>query len=152
MNKRTAVFVVFAFAFASFVHAADDPASKQDQTAMQGEWQMVSGQRGGDAMPDAMVKTGKRVFKDDQLTVTVGGMLIMKATVKLDATKTPKTIDYVVTEGPSKGKTLLGIYEFSGEKLKSCFASPEGERPTAFETKPGDGWTLSEWKRAGAPQ
>jgi uncharacterized protein (TIGR03067 family) len=124
-----------------------DDANKSDLAALQGEWQMISGETGGMQFPAESAKTGKRICKGDQVTVTFGGMMIMKATIMLDATKNPKTIDYKLTDGPNKGKTQLGIYELKDDTFKSCFAAPDHERPTEFETKPGDGRTLSVWKK-----
>ena len=125
-----------------------DDAAKRDLALMQGEWTMVSGERGGMQMPANIVATGRRVCKDDQVTVNVGGMLIMKATFTVDASKSPRTIDYDVKDGPSKGKKQLGIYELNGDTLKFCFAEPDQPRPDSFETKAGDGRTLSVWKKA----
>ena len=139
---------VILIALCSIARAADDTANKADLARMQGEWKMVSGSRGGEDMPEAMLSTGKRVCKDDQVTVNVGGMLVMKATVTLDASKSPKTIDYAVTDGPAKGKKQLGIYEFDGETLKFCFAQPDAARPDSFESKAGDARTTSAWKKA----
>jgi len=34
-----------------------------------------------------------------------------------------------------------------GDTFKSCFGKPDAERPTDFTSKPGDGRTLSVWKR-----
>src|SRR5438874_6133809 len=85
-----------------------DEANKKDLAALQGEWQMVSGENGSRQFPAESAKTGKRICKDDQVTVTFGGMTIMKATITLDAAKNPKQIDYKLTDGPNKGKTQLG--------------------------------------------
>src|SRR5438874_12959458 len=79
--------------------AADD-AIKHDVAALQGEWSMVSGESAGMPLPEEMIKTGKRVCKDNEVSVNVGGMVIMKATFTLDASKSPRTIDYAITDGP----------------------------------------------------
>ena len=71
----------------------------------------------------------------------------MKAKITIDPSKKPKTIDYQMTDGFTKGKTQLGIYEVDGDTFKSCFGKPGTERPTEFTSKPGDGRTLSVWKR-----
>ena len=147
MAKRSIAIISLALLVACIGFGAADDASKKDLAALQGEWTMVSGENGGGQFPADSVKTGKRVCKGDDLTVTFGGMTIIKATITLDATKDPKTIDYKLTDGPSKGKVQLGIYELKDGTFKSCFAAPDHERPTEFETKAGDGRTLSVWKR-----
>ena len=53
-----------------------------------------------------------------------------------------------MTDGFTKGKKQLGIYEVDGDSFKSCFDKPGAERPTDFTSQPGDGRTLSAWKRA----
>jgi hypothetical protein len=71
----------------------------------------------------------------------------LKATITVDPSKNPKTMDYQMTEGVTKGKTQLGIYELDGDTFRSCFSAPGAERPTEFTTKPGDQRTLTVWKR-----
>ncbi len=122
-------------------------AVKKDLAALQGEWSMASGAADGQAMPDEMTKQMKRVCKGDETTTTMAGQMFLKAKITLDPTKKPKTIDYEMTDGFTKGKKQLGIYEIDGDTFKSCFASPGGERPTDFTSKSGDGHTLSVWKR-----
>jgi uncharacterized protein (TIGR03067 family) len=128
---------------------ADAPADavKKEMALLDGEWTMVSGERDGQPLPDAFVQSGKRVAKDGETTVTFGDMLLMKAKIKIDPSKKPKTIDYDVTDGSAKGKTVLGIYEIDGDTVKFCFAAPDKERPTEFKSKEGSGHTLSFWKR-----
>jgi uncharacterized protein (TIGR03067 family) len=130
------------------VAAGADDAVKKDMAELDGEWSMVSGEANRAAMPDAMVKTGKRVAKDGETTITFGGRVYFKAKFKIDPTKTPKTIDYTMTEGPTKGKTQLGIYERDGDSVKFCFAAPGADRPSDFTAKQGSQQTLSVWKRA----
>jgi uncharacterized protein (TIGR03067 family) len=43
-----------------------------------------------------------------------------------------KTIDYTMTDGLTKGKTQLGIYELDKDTVKFCFASPGQDRPGDF--------------------
>jgi uncharacterized protein (TIGR03067 family) len=98
-------------------------------------------------MPDLLLKQMKRVCKGDEATVTMAGQIYIKAKVTIDPSKQPKTIDYQMTDGFTKGKKQLGIYEVEGETFKSCFGKPDAERPSDFTSKPGDGRTLSVWKR-----
>ena len=126
--------------------AAQD-AAKKDSAKLEGEWTLVSAERNGEPVPDEVVKTAKRVFEGNEATVTVNDEVVLKATVTIDATKKPKTIDYKVTEGEAEGKTILGIYELDGDNAKFCSGTPGGERPTEFTAKEGSGRTLSVWKR-----
>jgi uncharacterized protein (TIGR03067 family) len=129
---------------------ADDQTVKTDLALLQGEWSMVSGSANGQPMPDDMLKQMKRVCKGDETTTTMGGQVFMKAKITIDPSKNPKTIDYEMTDGFTKGKKQLGIYEVSGDTFKSCFAKPGAERPTDYTSSPNDGRTLSVWKREKA--
>jgi uncharacterized protein (TIGR03067 family) len=122
-------------------------AAKKEMRQLEGEWFMVSGEANGQAMPQELVKTGKRLAKDGETTISMGGQVYFKAKFRIDPTKKPKAIDYTMTQGPTKGKTHLGIYELAGDTVKFCFAAPGGDRPTDFTAKEGSQRTLSVWKR-----
>jgi len=143
---RNAFLIGLAAAAISPAWAEENEAVKKDMTRLQGEWLMVSGSADGQPMSDPMLKQMKRVCKGDETTTTMAGQLFFKATITIDPTKKPKTIDYQMTDGFTKGKKQLGIYEVDGATFKSCFGKPGAERPTDFTSKPGDGRTLSVWK------
>ena len=143
----TALLVCLAGFTISSARADEKDAVTKDLAQMQGEWVMVSGSADGQPMPDPMVKQMKRVCKGEEVTTTMGGRLYFKAKIAISPAKKPKTIDYQMTEGLTKGKTQLGIYEVEGDTLKACFGKPGDERPADFTSKPGDGRTLSVWKR-----
>ena len=127
--------------------AAAQDAVKKEMALLEGEWSMVSGEADGLAMPKETVTSGKRVAKDGETTITFGGQVYFKAKFTIDPTKKPRAIDYAMTEGPTRGKTHLGIYELDGDTVKFCFAAPGKDRPTEFTAKQGSGRTLSVWKR-----
>ena len=132
-----------------FLVGADDAkdAIKKEMAQLEGEWSMVSAEANGLSLPKETVESGKRVAKDGETTITIGGQVYFKAKFTIDPTKKPKAIDYKMTEGPTKGKTHLGIYELDGDTVKFCFAAPEKDRPTDFTAKEGSQRTLSVWKR-----
>ena len=109
---------------------------------------MKSGVADGFELPEEMAKNFKRICKGNELTVLNGEQLIMKSTITLDQTKTPRTIDYDVIEGPTKGQKHLGIYELTGDTFKSCFAAPDAARPKEFKSESGDKQTFSIWIQA----
>jgi uncharacterized protein (TIGR03067 family) len=119
----------------------------KDAARLEGEWSMVSGEANGQALPADAVKAMKRVAKDGVTTITHGEQMYFKAKYTIDPTKKPKTIDYTMTEGPTKGKTQFGIYEIDGDTIKFCFAAPGVERPTEFKAPSNSNRTLSVWKR-----
>jgi uncharacterized protein (TIGR03067 family) len=127
--------------------AGAQDATRKETAQLEGEWSMVSGEANGQAMPKETVQSGKRVAKDGETTITFGGQLYFRAKFRIDPNKKPKAIDYTMTEGPTKGKIHLGIYELEGDTVKFCFAAPGGERPTDFTAKAGSQRTLSVWKR-----
>jgi uncharacterized protein (TIGR03067 family) len=120
-------------------------ATPSDSARLQGTWVMVSGAADGVAMPPAYASAMRRVLAGSDLTVTMGGQVFFRATVELDPDQAPKAVDYHMTAGPTTGAVQHGIYMFTGDTVRFCFASPGGARPTDFTTTPGDGRTLSSW-------
>ena len=143
MRLTAVLVVVFALGSAS----GGQDAVQKEMTQLEGEWSMVSGESDGFALPAEMARGGKRTAKDGMTTITMGGQPYFKAKFTIDPSKKPKTIDYAMTEGPTKGQTHLGIYELDGDTVKFCFAAPGKERPTDFTAKAGSTRTLSVWKR-----
>src|SRR5262249_8300440 len=108
-------------------------------TEFEGEWQMVSAVMNGQPMSKSDVQWVKRVTRGNQTSVIAGPQELMSMQFTHDPAGSPKTIEYVHTAGGSKGKTQYGIYEFEGDLLKICAAAPGADRPSEFESKPGDG-------------
>ena len=145
--KAFVLFIAWAAAVISTAGAAGDKTVKNDMDQLQGTWSMVAGSADGQSMPPEMQKQMKRVCKGDETTTTMGGQVFMKAKITIDPSKKPKTIDYEMLEGFTKGKKQLGIYEVDGDTFKSCFGAPGAERPKDFASQPGDHRTVSVWKR-----
>jgi uncharacterized protein (TIGR03067 family) len=147
--KTLHIALMIGLAFAAFTPIRADEADqiKKDMAGLQGEWSMVSASADGQSMPDEMMKQMKRVCVGDEATTTMGGQVFLKAKITIDPLKKPKTIDYQMTGGFTKGEKQFGIYELDGDTFKSCFGAPGAQRPADFTTKPGDQRTLSVWKR-----
>jgi len=146
-NIRNVLLIGLAAVTLASAWADERDAVKQELAKLQGDWSMVSGSADGQPMPAEMLKQMKRVCKGNETTTTMAGQIYFRAKFTLDPSKMPKTIDYQMTEGFTKGNTQLGIYEVEGDTFKACFGKPGAERPTDFTSKPGDGHTLSVWKR-----
>ena len=117
---------------------ADDKADLDKEVRkFLGTWTFESSETGGKQLPAGELKGLILTFEGDKHTVKKGDEVIQVGTQKLDPSKSPKTIDVTMVEGPHKGTVMLGIYEIDAHTLKVCF-DPEGKtRPTEFKSPPG---------------
>ena len=127
---------------------ADDKADvEKELKKFQGTWTFESVEAGGKEAPAEQFKGMTLTFAGDKHTVKKGDEVIQVGTQKLDPSKSPKSIDVTMTEGPNKGAVMLGIYEISGDTLKVCF-DPEGKkRPTEFKSASGSQTFVAVHKR-----
>ena len=109
---------------------------------LEGEWAMASCTASGETLPASMTKYGKRVARNNEVTVSMGGQVLVKARFTVDRDATPKRIDYLLPSGQQQH----GIYELEGKSLKVAFSAPGEPRPQDFSTGSGDGKTLTVWK------
>ncbi len=127
---------------------ADDKADLEKEVRkFQGTWTFESSESGGTQLPADELKTLIVTFEGDKHTVKKGEEVIQVGTQKIDPSKSPKTIDVTMVEGPNKGKVMLGIYEFDGDRLKVCFDPQGKKRPTEFKSAPGSEYFVNVHKR-----
>src|SRR5690348_18338987 len=134
----------------AFLIAGDEPvadANKKDLDAMTGDWAAVSIIHDGYKLPDDDAQSLFRTVKGDQYTVFLFKKAISKGTLKIDATKKPKTIDFVQAGAGPKNEPILGIYELQGDSWKICHGLPGKERPKELTGKKESGYTLGVWER-----
>ena len=104
---------------------------------------MVSGADGG--KPPAAVK---QIYQGDEATTTLAGLPYFTEKITIDPSKTPKTIDFEMTNGSGTSIKKLGIYELGTDRLRLCIANPSDNRPTKFSSRKEEGGgSLSVWKR-----
>jgi uncharacterized protein (TIGR03067 family) len=109
--------------------------AKKDTDQLQGTWVVQALDRGGQTMADS--KGDTLTIQGDKFTIKMKNGEV-KGTLKLDAAKTPRQIEFMITEGPQQG-TALGIYALQGDELKLCLAEPGAkERPKALASKEGE--------------
>jgi uncharacterized protein (TIGR03067 family) len=127
---------------------ADDKAEvEKELKKFRGDWTFATVESGGQEQPADGFKGMTLTFDGAKHTVKKGDEVVQAGTQTLDLSKSPKALDVTITEGPSKGVVMLGIYEFSGDTLKVCF-DPEGKkRPTEFKTAAGSPAILVVHKR-----
>jgi uncharacterized protein (TIGR03067 family) len=123
-----------------------DDAASADVKKLQGTWRLVSGVNDGKKLGAKAIEGSRLTIEGNKHTVEVGGKTY-KGTHKLGADKKPKTIDITDTEGPFKGRKVLGIYEVDGDEFRICYHPAGKERPKDFTASAGSGNNSHVWKR-----
>jgi uncharacterized protein (TIGR03067 family) len=145
-SSLVALLCVAGFA-APGVLADDKEDLEKEVKKFQGAWTIESSETGGEKLPTDDLKVLIVLFEGDKHTVKNGDEVVQVGTQKLDPSQSPKAIDVTMTEGPSKGAVMLGIYEFEGDTLKVCFDPTGKKRPTEFKSEPGSGNFVNVHKR-----
>jgi uncharacterized protein (TIGR03067 family) len=136
--RLSLVALICAIGFNASGTLADDKADLDKEVKkFQGVWTFESSVTGGKELSADQLKGLVLLFEGDKHTVKKGDDVIQVGTQKLDPSKSPKTIDVTMTEGPSKGTVMLGIYEIDRDTLKVCFDAEGKKRPTEFKSAPG---------------
>lgn len=112
-----------------------------------GGWEIVSMEVNGQAMPAETTEGLKLTITGGKYFVNKDGE-VDRGTFSVDETKSPKQMDIHPEIGPGAGKTILGIYELTGDTMRVCYQLQEGERPKGFKTAPDSGELLINYKRA----
>ncbi len=140
---RAAVLVGLLISVA--IVSAQDTMPKE-LAALQGRWVLTSigGQVPGPSDPEgAFMVTG------DQYVQAVGGRVVERGTLKIDASKKPVAVDFLITVGRYANTTQLGIVEVTGDTVRFHLGPPGGtERPPDF--KPREGFELVAAKKRPA--
>lgn len=117
------------------------PQGQEPVPELQGDWLMVSCIRAGDAIPAAFAKQGRRTIAGTQSTLYFGSQPFMQGTLSSDG---PGEIRLELS---TDGAPQLGIFEFAGNKLRTCMGASGKARPTAYKSSTGGGETYAVWKR-----
>lgn len=141
--EKTTMFAIVASLLSLPAAWAGDEAA--DCKAMQGTWLASTAELGGKPFPEQFRKSLKLSIKDDHYTVMAESK--DEGTLKLDAGKSPKTMEIKGTQGPNQGKTIPAIYKIEGDTLTICYNLGGKDFPTEFVSKTGTKLFLVEYKR-----
>jgi uncharacterized protein (TIGR03067 family) len=100
----------------------------QGDPKLVGTWQLVSGFKGNEKLPEEKAKGTMVVFDEKTITIKEAGR-DEKADYKADPTAKPKTIDINKGDMP----LAIGIYDLDGDNLKIIFTKGGGTRPKEFK-------------------
>jgi|SRR5579864_19678 len=137
--------VLMAAALGLFSDAGD---AKKELESLQGTFAMVMLQVNGEEVAKDQIESAQLVIEGNKYSASLGDMTI-SATITIDPSKTPKTIDFAYTEGAQMGQTLKGIYKLEGESFTMCRSlRAEGDRPSEFTSPTDSERILVVWKRS----
>jgi uncharacterized protein (TIGR03067 family) len=105
---------------------------------------MISGIMNGRPMDNSLLHWVRRETRGNRTTVYAGPQIMLKVDF---TSESPQAIDYLNLAGAHKGKRQAGIYKLEGDLLTVCIAAPGAARPKEFQSQPGDGRSLTAWKR-----
>src|SRR5260370_24963126 len=123
MKRLHPVLLVFITASLIAADEAKDELAKKEREKLAGTWKMLSAIRNGE--PDAVSKSAVTTYTaDGKFSVKLAEGTSGEGEYKLDPSKKPKTIDYTMNYGPTKGKLHEGIYSLRANALKIFLSDP----------------------------
>ena len=128
--------------------SADEPP-KDDAEALKGNWSAISLTQGGRSAPADLIMKFKSKFDGTNYTNAADGQVVEEGGYTIDATKTPKTIDFDIKKGEGQGKKQLAIFQIEGDKLTLIVAEPGSpDRPKSIKLEKTDQFIELVMKRA----
>ena len=114
-------------------------ADKKPSVPPDGSWKPISAVLGGVLIPKEALNATTLKIEGDKYEVTITGEPEPdRGYSKVDTNTKPHRITLVSTNGPNKGKTILGIYEVkSPTAFRVCYDMSGKEFPTEFKAKKG---------------
>lgn len=128
--------------------AAADQKPPRDEDRMQGTWVFATSERDGKKELDGDKVPLEMEFTTETFRFRLPAGAKHAQPYKLDASKKPRTIDWLAGAKTGPAKPLLGIYELDGDTLKICWGKDGKERPQEFKTGSDAGDWLWILKRA----
>lgn len=134
----------------------EKPKGDADAERIQGTWVAVSGENGGKKLTPSNLETFLLVITKEQLVFGPDFFRDLRASYKLDPTKTPKEIELTSLEGFAKWKAMKDIYRLDDDRLTLCIQYDDRyPAPTEFAMKADSGlWLfhLKRWPRDDVPK
>jgi uncharacterized protein (TIGR03067 family) len=140
--KNWLVIVVMSLTVAAAASARTQDAVPKEMQPLQGTWVMT--QLNGDPAPGdtALVIAGSKYSE------TVNGTVDETGLFKVDASKTPMTVDLIIQEGDDAGKTQLGIFDVKGDTMRLLLNTAGATvRPTSLEKPDGELFVVAQRRK-----
>ena len=147
MRKRMLSVSLLLATVTLVVFAGGQAKSTNTAPALTGTWQALEAELGGKALPAETARSIKLNLSATEYQV--GNDF---GTIEIDPTATLAAMTIRGTKGPNQGKTILAIYELSGDTLRICYDLTGQKHPTAFATAAGTRLFLVRYKKEESKQ
>ena len=116
---------------------------KSDLERVQGSWEIVALSEKGKDIPKSELEALTVVIDKDMFTTYEKDQVAVKYRIKIDSSKTPRTIDFTHLMGESKDKTEPGILRFDNDdRVTLVLDETRKGRPTVFEGKETESYSV----------
>jgi uncharacterized protein (TIGR03067 family) len=115
-----------------------------------GMWQLVRAEFGGEETPELVVQQTTVEFTAASYRVRFAGRVVDRGTFELGGVVGTHTIVLRGVEGPNAGRTIPGVFQLRGDRLRVCYGI-NGIAPTEFGTSAGDERYLATYRRRDVP-
>jgi uncharacterized protein (TIGR03067 family) len=133
--KWATALALAALGLFAFQARADEP--KADSATLLGDYEIVSGERGGKELTADRLKEVKvRIAANAITTYDRDKKEVYAASYALDSEQRPWhiTMTTTLTPGDDKGTKAEGLIEMKGDTVRLIYALPGGKPPTQFKT------------------
>src|ERR1043165_1396316 len=135
---------MFSHALLALAICASPVQDKKSNATIQDTWNIAIVEQDGVKEPRKKPRPARVItFQKDGFELKEDGRVVESGGYKIDASKSPITIDLAIEEGEWKGKTLPGIIDIKGDALQLCLDLNGKNRPGKFETAPNSGHFLA---------
>jgi uncharacterized protein (TIGR03067 family) len=139
--------MIAAITLVVLAEAREKSNNTKVESSVIGTWQAIEAELGGKLFPSEVTNSIKLILLAQKYQV--GNDF---GTYEIDATATPAAMTIHGTKGPNEGKTILAIYELTGDTLRICYDLSGQKRPTTFATEPGTRQFLVRYKKETSKQ
>lgn len=114
---------------------------------LQGTWAMIRAEYAGEEAPETVASRTTVEFSEKGYRVRFSGQIVDEGTFEMNAADPAKRLVLVGTSGTNEGRTIRGIYQLVGDRLRVCYGI-DGIQPLDFTTRPGQNRYLATYRRA----
>ena len=115
------------------------------ENSIDGTWQLVRAELDGESAHELVTTNTVLELNRGTYAVRYAGEVTDQGTFEL-ADKPPPTMVMHRRDGPNASRTIRGIYQRTGDRLRICYGL-NGDAPTAFSTSAGQQRYLAIYRR-----